>query len=106
MGSDLCKGFDTFRQLDDTKDDHLDSLLKAIMHIEKTSDERCEADFVTWRGMMTKVETQSSMKLAKTLQIMATPGDWMLGSGQVCQSDVKHKTDSSRFEMNATFFQV
>ena len=52
---DLSKGFDTFQQLDDTHDDHLDALLKTIVHIEQSSGAKCSADIVTWRGMMTKV---------------------------------------------------
>ena len=55
IGADLCKGFDTFQQLDDTADDHLDALLRTIIDIEKKTGSRCEADFITWRGMMTKV---------------------------------------------------
>jgi hypothetical protein len=41
--------------MDDTADDHLDSLLKTIMAQEEKTGERVEADFITWRGMMTKV---------------------------------------------------
>ncbi|KAL8898794.1 MAG: hypothetical protein Q9192_001893 [Flavoplaca navasiana] len=35
IGADLSKGFDSFQQLDDTVDDHLDSLLKTIIDLEK-----------------------------------------------------------------------
>ena len=69
LGADLCKGFDSFRQLDDSVDDHLDSLLKRIIALEQETGSACEADIITWRGMLTK--------------IMATPGDFMLGSGYV-----------------------
>ena len=55
LGADLSKGFDTFKQLDDTADDHLDGLLKSIIHLEQRTGTRCAADFITWRGMMTKV---------------------------------------------------
>ncbi|MCJ1341114.1 decapping endonuclease targeting mRNA [Bachmanniomyces sp. S44760] len=55
LGADLSKGFDTFQQLDDIKDDHLDSLLKTIVALEKETEARCEAHFITWRGMMTKI---------------------------------------------------
>ena len=48
-------------------DDHLDSLLKRIIALEQETGSRCEADIITWRGMLTK--------------IMVTPGDFMLGSG-------------------------
>ncbi len=55
IGADLSKGFDTFRKLDDTVDEHLDSLLETIVAWEKDSGAKCEADVITWRGMMTKV---------------------------------------------------
>ncbi|TVY33246.1 Decapping nuclease [Lachnellula subtilissima] len=55
LGADLSKGFDTFEKLDDTADDHLDSLLKTIMALEQKDGKRVEADVITWRGMMTKV---------------------------------------------------
>ncbi|TKA82455.1 Decapping nuclease rai1 [Cryomyces minteri] len=52
---DLSQGFDTFKNLDDNADDHLDALLTTIMEMEKKDGKRCEADVVTWRGMMTKI---------------------------------------------------
>lgn len=55
LGVDLCEGFDSFQQLDDTADDHLDSLLRTIVDLEQKSGSRYEPDFVSWRGMMTKV---------------------------------------------------
>ena len=55
LGADLSKGFDTFKQLDDTADDHLDSLLQTLMALEGETGMKCEADIITWRGMMTKV---------------------------------------------------
>lgn len=55
IGTDLCKGFETFEQLDDTADDHLDGLLRTILELEQRTGSRCTADFITWRGMMTKV---------------------------------------------------
>ena len=54
-GIDLSKGFEKFHQLDDSNDEHLDSLLRTIMDLEKKDGHMCEADVVTWRGMMTKV---------------------------------------------------
>ncbi|TVY48011.1 Decapping nuclease [Lachnellula occidentalis] len=54
LGADLSEGFDTFEKLDDTADDHLDSLLKTIMALEQKDGKRVEADVITWRGMMTK----------------------------------------------------
>jgi hypothetical protein len=55
LGADLCQGFDSFRQLDDSPDDHLDSLLKTLIHWEQEQGAKCQADIITWRGMMTKV---------------------------------------------------
>lgn len=59
LNADLCKGFESFRQLDDSKDEHLDSLLQTIMNLEKETGEKVDADIITWRGMMTKVLSQS-----------------------------------------------
>ena len=56
LGADLSKGFDTFQKLDDTADEHLDSLLKTIVDHEKQNGTPIEADVITWRGMMTKVD--------------------------------------------------
>lgn len=55
IGTDLSQGFETFQQADDTKDEHLVSLLRTIVDLEKRTGTRCSADIVTWRGMMTKV---------------------------------------------------
>ncbi|KAI9741941.1 MAG: decapping endonuclease targeting mRNA [Cirrosporium novae-zelandiae] len=52
---DLSRGFETFQQLDDTADDHLESLLDTIIDLEKKTGQLCEADIITWRGMMTKI---------------------------------------------------
>ncbi|KAF7548952.1 hypothetical protein G7046_g8497 [Stylonectria norvegica] len=55
IGADLSKGFDTFQKLDDTGDEHLDSLLKTIIAHEKETGTKIDASVVTWRGMMTKI---------------------------------------------------
>lgn len=55
LGADLSKGFDTFQKLDDSKAEHLDSLLRTIISHEKETGKRIDANLVTWRGMMTKV---------------------------------------------------
>jgi len=55
LGADLSRGFDTFQKLNDTADDHLDSLLKTIISLEQETGKRVETDVITWRGMMTKV---------------------------------------------------
>jgi len=48
LPADLSKGFDTFQQLDDTVDDHLDSLLNTIIDLEQRTGTRCTADIITW----------------------------------------------------------
>lgn len=55
LPADLNKGFDTFRSLDDSVDDHLDGLLQALINYEGSKGAKLEADVVTWRGMMTKI---------------------------------------------------
>ncbi|KAK5098808.1 decapping endonuclease targeting mRNA [Lithohypha guttulata] len=55
LPADLNKGFDSFRNLDDTADDHLDGLLQALIHYEGEKKAKLDTDFVTWRGMMTKI---------------------------------------------------
>jgi hypothetical protein len=48
-------GFDKFISWDDSIDEHLNGLLKAIMALEQQRGERIKVDVITWRGMMTKV---------------------------------------------------
>lgn len=48
LPADLSKGFDTFEQLDDTVDDHLDSLLRTIIDLEQRTGTRCVADIISW----------------------------------------------------------
>lgn len=55
LPADLNIGFETFQKLDDSADEHLDALLRTIMALEGETGKKCEADIVTWRGMMTKV---------------------------------------------------
>ncbi|RFU26891.1 hypothetical protein B7463_g9439, partial [Scytalidium lignicola] len=55
LGADLSKGFETFRKLNDTPDEHLDSLLKTIIAHEQSTGKKVEADVITWRGMMSKI---------------------------------------------------
>ncbi|TQS34305.1 hypothetical protein Golomagni_05319, partial [Golovinomyces magnicellulatus] len=55
LGVDLSKGFEQFKDVDDTVDGHLDSLLKTIINLEQKSGQKVRAHFVTWRGMMTKL---------------------------------------------------
>ncbi|KAL3427097.1 hla class iii protein dom3z [Phlyctema vagabunda] len=55
LGANLCRGFETFEKLDDTADDHLDSLLKTIQNLEEKTGQKIDAGLVTWRGMITKL---------------------------------------------------
>ncbi|KAL7270233.1 decapping endonuclease targeting mRNA [Rhizina undulata] len=55
LDNDLSQGFDTFGKHDDSIDEHLDGLLTAMIDLERRTGERCKADVVTWRGMITKV---------------------------------------------------
>ncbi|XXH00320.1 hypothetical protein Hte_006663 [Hypoxylon texense] len=55
LGADLSKGFEQFDKHDDSKDEHIDSLLKAIMAHEEEEGKKIDANVVTWRGMMTKI---------------------------------------------------
>ncbi|KAJ4302768.1 decapping endonuclease targeting mRNA [Kalmusia sp. IMI 367209] len=57
IGADLKEGFDTFRHFEEQTDPHLDSLLRALASKEKKGGVKEKADFVTWRGMMTKIMT-------------------------------------------------
>jgi RAT1-interacting protein len=52
---DLCKGYESFIRWDDSTDEHLDGLLKAVELLEEKTGERVKVDVITWRGMMTKV---------------------------------------------------
>ncbi|OTB05850.1 hypothetical protein M426DRAFT_319535 [Hypoxylon sp. CI-4A] len=55
LGADLSKGFDQFHSHDDSKDEHIDSLLKTIISHEQEEGKKIDAKIVTWRGMMTKI---------------------------------------------------
>ncbi|CCE27676.1 uncharacterized protein CPUR_01150 [Claviceps purpurea 20.1] len=94
IGADLSRGFNTFQKLDDSQDEHLDSLLKAIMAHEKETGKKIDAHVVTWRGMMTKImaalfEQQDGLDSLKLL---------------IRRPKCRRLTDCS-FEMNATLYQ-
>ncbi|KAI0840258.1 RAI1-domain-containing protein [Hypoxylon sp. FL0890] len=55
LGADLSRGFNQFDKHDDSKDEHIDSLLKTIMAHEEEEGKKIDAQIVTWRGMMTKI---------------------------------------------------
>jgi RAT1-interacting protein len=77
LGTDLREGFETFRHYEDKEDPHLDSLLKSMVNKERQTGERIQADFVTWRGMMTKVCYQRSVYIhvSKSLADFSTDHD-------------------------------
>ena len=75
LPADLNRGFDTFRALDDTQDDHLDGLLDTISLYEKQKGQRVEADFITWRGLMTKVY-DSGRKRKISICLDVGPRSW------------------------------
>ena len=91
---DLSKGYDTFEKYNDSTNLHLNPLLDTIRQHEQQTGASLDADILTWRGMMTKVDRDPparswSWQSADVLQILAAPYD---GFGE--------------FEMNATYFQV
>lgn len=53
---DLSKGYESFEKYNDQPNLHLNPLLDTIRHHEQKTDTRLDADIITWRGMMTKVE--------------------------------------------------
>ena len=55
LGADLSKGFETFDKHDDSKAEHLVSLLKAVVGHEQETNTPIDANIVTWRGILTKV---------------------------------------------------
>ncbi|KAH0371148.1 protein rai1, partial [Aureobasidium melanogenum] len=54
---DLSRGYNSFRQRDDSGDEHLDGLLDTLVEAEKRNGKKTEVDLVTWRGMMTRILT-------------------------------------------------
>ncbi|KFH47562.1 Decapping nuclease-like protein [Hapsidospora chrysogenum ATCC 11550] len=63
LGADLSKGFESFQKQDDSTDEHLHSLLRAIIALEEEQGKRIDANVVTWRGMMTKIMAAPFEKL-------------------------------------------
>ncbi|KAK3296927.1 RAI1 like PD-XK nuclease-domain-containing protein [Chaetomium fimeti] len=55
VGANLSNGYDTFIKHDESKDEHLDSLLKTIASHEQQTGGPIDAHIVTWRGMLTKI---------------------------------------------------
>jgi hypothetical protein len=80
LGADLSQGFDTFQKQDDSTDEHLDSLLKAIMAHEQKEGKKIDTNVVTWRGMMTKVLNQLRFMetIGKNTQRLTYRRSWLL----------------------------
>lgn len=74
LGADLRRGFDTFQNLDDAADEHLDSLLKTVIAHEEKTGEKVEAGVITWRGMMTKVGWRCRYACRWMLEFVACQG--------------------------------
>jgi RAT1-interacting protein len=74
MNVPLSAGFDTFRNLDVTEDEHLEALLRTLQGLERRTGEAVEADFVTWRGMCTKV---SRLLVEREESIVVWKGQWL-----------------------------
>lgn len=55
LPEDLNRGFGTFQRRDEADDSSLDSLLDAVVAVERENGRKSDADFITWRGMMTRV---------------------------------------------------
>lgn len=52
----LNEGFESFEKHDDSIDEHLDALLDTLQAHEEQTHQKVQADIVTWRGMITKVQ--------------------------------------------------
>jgi len=87
----LSKGFETFQKLDDTADEHLDSLLKTIAAHEQETGSKIDAQVITWRGMMTKILTAPFSKDGYVFPRITF---------------VFFELIIHSFQMNATFFEV
>ncbi|PWN37081.1 RAI1-domain-containing protein, partial [Meira miltonrushii] len=55
--ADLNRGYETRIERDDNVNEHLNSLLEALMQGEEVEGHQKQADLITWRGMMTKLCT-------------------------------------------------
>ena len=52
---DMRNGFAKFKKANDFGDEHLDAVLLTLETLERRDNVRRDPDFITWRGMMTKV---------------------------------------------------
>lgn len=74
LGADLSQGFETFVKHDDSVAEHLDSLLKTIMHHEQETKKKIDANVVTWRGVLTKVCRPSLSQLSMCWSVPGASG--------------------------------
>lgn len=71
----LSKGYDSFRQRDDSGDEHLDGLLDTLVEAEKRNGKKTEVDLVTWRGMMTRVCLKPRVLVSENILTLGTDLD-------------------------------
>ncbi|KAF2086931.1 RAI1-domain-containing protein, partial [Saccharata proteae CBS 121410] len=72
LGADLSAGLETFRQLDDSRDDHINALLNTIMEKEKETGELFDPDFITYSALLTSL---SAFEMNATLFELTTMPD-------------------------------
>ncbi|KAI1139011.1 RAI1-domain-containing protein [Hypoxylon sp. FL0543] len=94
LGADLSRGFDQFDKHDDSKDEHIDSLLKTIMAHEEEEGKKIDAQIVTWRGMMTKIMSSPFDDRDGYVDLLLACDDYGYLTWRL-----------SSFEMNATLYQ-
>ncbi len=113
LGANLSDGFERFRKLDESRDDHLDGLLKTITKLEKTEGHSRRVDIVTWRGIMTKVFKscpclQRFVAGANPWKILVAPFEkfnrYEFMAVTALRSEPRLRNGS--FNLNATFYQV
>lgn len=124
IGASLSEGFESFQQLDNEEDEHLDGLLACVSHLEMLRrggdglqrgervfedsdggttqgghrDWKIKPDFMTWRGMMTKIMAAPYSNFDGSVVPIC---DW-LSYGLLARL----LTAFDSFEMNATLFDV
>lgn len=110
LGADLSSGYHSFQKWDDSIDEHLDGLLRSIMELERETGQKCEADFITWRGMMTRV--RHPFPKFRILASYNNPDNvvslWKVQwvKEHLAEIDDRNSYHFHRFSMNATLFQV
>ncbi|KAL2003476.1 hypothetical protein VTN02DRAFT_3685 [Thermoascus thermophilus] len=95
LPADLNRGFENFQKLDDSADEHLDALLDTIIALEKDTGAKCEADVITWRGMMTKIMT-APFDIMNGFEMNAT---YFQGTIFIEENN-EYKNEQKRIQMN------